>query len=82
MSLKPVLRHPTPSASKNVQIPTVSEFDVVARFRKTIPTVKSVSSSEIYKKIQIFTEITNFPFFEKIRFARGFTEGAGAAAWD
>ena len=26
-----------------------TKFDVVARFRKTIPTVKSVSSSEIYK---------------------------------
>ena len=34
-------------SSKNVQIPTVSKFDVVARFRETIPTVKSVSSSEI-----------------------------------
>ena len=26
-----------------------TKFDVVARFRETIPTVKSVSSSEIYK---------------------------------
>ena len=34
-------------ASKNVQIPTVSKFDVVAKFRETIPTVKSASSSEI-----------------------------------
>ena len=37
---------PTLVSSKNVQISTVSEFDVVARFRETIPTVKSVSSSE------------------------------------
>ena len=29
------------------EIPTVSKFDVVARFRDMIPTVKSVSSSEI-----------------------------------
>ena len=29
------------------EIPTVSEFDVVARFRETIPTVKSISSFEI-----------------------------------
>ena len=42
-----VLWHPILSTSKNVQISTVSEFDVVARFRETIPTVKSVSSFEI-----------------------------------
>ena len=38
-----VLRHPIAGASKNVQIPTVSEFDMVARFCESIPTVKSVS---------------------------------------
>ena len=36
----------TPRLEKR-EISTVSEFDVVARFRETIPTVKSVSSSEI-----------------------------------
>ena len=41
------LRHPILGASKNVQIPTISEFDVVVRFCETIPTMKSVSSSEI-----------------------------------
>ena len=35
------------TASKNVQILNVSKFEVVARFRETIPMVKSVSSSEI-----------------------------------
>ena len=44
--------HSTSDVSKNVKFllswnPT--KFDWVARFRKTIPTVKSVSSSEIYK---------------------------------
>ena len=42
-----VLRHPTFGVSKNVQIPTVSEFNVLTRFHETILTVKSVSSSEI-----------------------------------
>ena len=41
---------------------------MVARFRETIPTVKSVSSSEIYKIFWIFTEITIFPFFRKLEF--------------
>ena len=52
-------------ALKNVQIPTVSKFDVVARFRETIPTVKSVSS---------FDRNYHFALFQKIRFSRSFTE--------
>ena len=36
-----------------------TKFDMVARFRETIPMVKSVSSSEIWK---------NFGFFPKLRF--------------
>ena len=59
--------------SKNVQIPTVSEFnefDMVARFCETIPTVKSVSSSEIYKNSGFLTEITILPFFKKLEFPR------------
>ena len=39
--------HPILDVSKNVQISIVSEFDELARFREMIPTVKSVSSSEI-----------------------------------
>ena len=42
-----VLRHPILDASKNVQIPTVSEFDALARFHETIPMMKSVLSSKI-----------------------------------
>ena len=41
---------PTPNASKNVKFQLSRnwmKFDVVGRFHKTIPTVKSVSSSEI-----------------------------------
>ena len=41
---------PTPHASKNVKFrlsQNSTKFDVVARFCETIPTVKSVSSSEI-----------------------------------
>ena len=40
----------TLGASKNVKFPlsrNLMKFDVVARFREMIPTVKSVSSSEI-----------------------------------
>ena len=62
-------------ASKNVQISIVSEFDefdVVARFRETIPTVKSVSSSEIYK-IPDFDRNYHFAMFHKIIFSRSFT---------
>ena len=47
-----VLRHPNYDASKNVLTPTVSEFDEIrhlARFRETIPTVKSFLSSEIQR---------------------------------
>ena len=40
------------------EIPTVSEFDGVARFHETIPTVKSVSSYEIYKNFGFSIKIT------------------------
>ena len=43
-------RFTAPGASKNVKFRlswNSTKFNVVARFRKTIPTVKSVSSSEI-----------------------------------
>ena len=49
---KIVLRHPKCDALKNVSTLTTSEFYeiyVLARFREMIPTVKSVSSSEIQR---------------------------------
>ena len=42
-----------------------TKFDVVARFRETISTVKSVSSSKIYKNLGFLTEITDLPFVRK-----------------
>ena len=65
MSLKPVLRHPTPGASKNVKFRlswNSTKFDVVARFHETIPTVKSVSSSNIYKNIGFLPKLPFCPF--------------------
>ena len=44
------------------------KFNVVARFRETIPTVKSVSSSEIYKNSGFSTEITVLSFLRKSGF--------------
>ena len=45
------------------------KFDVLARFRKMIPTVQSVLSSEVYRINYIFlTEITILPFFHKLEF--------------
>ena len=77
VTTKIVLRHPNCDASKNVPTPTVLEFDVLARFRETIPMVKSVSSSKIQRinfgfltEITIFvTEITILPFFQKLEFS-------------
>ena len=45
-----IIRHSTPDASKYVKFGlsrNSTKFDVVARFRERIPTVKSVSSYEI-----------------------------------
>ena len=58
-----------------------TKFDVLARFRETIPMVKSVSSSEIKRinfgfltEITIFiTEITILPFFQKLEFLGSYT---------
>ena len=63
----------TPGASKNVKFQlsrNSTKFDVVARFRETIPTVKSVSSSEIYKNSIFLTEITILHFFRKLEFSQ------------
>ena len=53
---------------KKHEILTVSEFNVVARFREMIPMVKFVSSSEILKNSIFLTEIIIFPFFRKLEF--------------
>ena len=68
-----VLRHPILDASKNVQIPTVSEFDKIQHVRWIS---QDDSNGEIrfvirdLKKIQVLTEITIFPFFKKLEFSR------------
>ena len=45
------------------------KFDVLARFRETIPTIKSVSSSEIQIiNFGFLIEITILPFLRKLDF--------------
>ena len=45
------------------------KFDVLARFRETIPTVKSVSLSEIQRiNFGFLTEITILHFLKKLDF--------------
>ena len=53
------------------------KFDWVTRFRKTIPTVESVSSSEIYKNFIFLIEITILPFLRKLNFLEFYRFGAG-----
>ena len=53
---------------------------MVARFRETIPTVKSVSSSEIYKNSD-FDRNYHFTLFQKIRIFSGFTEALKIASY-
>ena len=63
--------HTIIGASKNVKSRlsrNSMKFNVVARFRKTVPTVKSVSSSEIYKIFEFSTKITFFLFFRNLDF--------------
>ena len=67
MSLKPVLQYPTPSASKNVNFrlfPNLTKFDMVARFRETIPTVKSVFHPRS-RKILDFDRNDHFAIFSE-----------------
>ena len=46
-----------------------TKFDVLARFCETIPTVKSVSSSEIWRlNFGFLIEITISHFFQKLEF--------------
>ena len=66
----------TLGALKNVKFrlsPNSTKFDVVARFRETILTVKPVSSSEIKKFISDFDRNYHFTLLSKIRIFRGFT---------
>ena len=51
-----------------------TKFNVVARFRETIPTVKSVLSSEIKKFLTDFDRNYHFTILSKIRIFRSFTE--------
>ena len=63
----------TPGASKNVKFRlsrNSTKFDVVGRFRETIPTVNSILSSEIYKNSGFLTEITILPFLIKLEFSQ------------
>ena len=56
----------TPNVSKNVKFRmsrNSTKLDVVARFHDTIPTVKSVSSSEIYKNFLEFDQNYHFIIF-------------------
>ena len=64
--------HPTPHASKSVKFQlsrNPTKFERVARFCETIPTVKSVSSSEIYKisrfYLVLFRQNYRFALFQK-----------------
>ena len=71
-----VMCHPTLHASKNVKSrpphnPT--KFDVVAKFRETISTEKSVLSFEIYKKFYFYRNY-DFALFEKIGIFSGLTD--------
>ena len=65
----------TLGTSKNMkfrQSRNSTKFDEITRFRETIPTVKSVSSSEIQKKSGFLTEITVLSFLENLDFFSGF----------
>ena len=63
-------------ASKNVQIPTVSEFDEIQR-GSSISLEDSNSKVHFIirelEKVWILTEITILPFFRKLGFSRCFT---------
>ena len=76
VTLNIILRHPKRDASKKVQTPTVSEFDMLARFREMIPTVKLVLSSKIQRiNFEFLTEIMIFPFLRKLDFLGSYTLG-------
>ena len=65
-----VILHPTHGASKDVKFRlsrNSTKFDVVARFRETIPMVIVIRDLE---KLWILTEIIILPFFRKLEFSR------------
>ena len=67
--------HVIPDVSKNVKFRlswNPMKFDGVTRFRKTNSTVKSVSSSEIYKIFGFQPKLPFYPFSEKLNFSRVF----------
>ena len=66
--IMPYVTHPI--CLEKCEIYAISEFNVIARFRKTISTMKFVSSFEIYKISRFFTEITVLPFLIKIEFSQ------------
>ena len=58
-------------ASKNVKFllsRNSTKFDMVASFRETIPTVKSVSSSKIYKYFSFLSKLLFYHFSENSNF--------------
>ena len=58
----------------------LTKFNMLARFHETIPTVKSVSSSEIQGINFIFlTEITILPFFHKLEFLGSYKKPSKAS---
>ena len=73
MSLKPLFRHPTLSASKNVQIPTVSEFNEIRRdsyISRDDSNGKVRFVIQDLEKFQIFTKIMILLFFRKLEFSQ------------
>ena len=76
MSLKPVLRHPTCGVLKNVKFRlsrNSTKFDMVARFRETNPTVKSICHPRS-RKILDFYRKYHFAIFKKIGIFLGLIE--------
>ena len=68
--------HPTLGASENVKFSlsrNSTKFDRVTRFCETNSTVKSVSSSEIYKIFDFQPKLPFYPYSEKLNFFPSFT---------
>ena len=63
-------RYPMPRKTCKFRLSrNLTKFDVVARFRKTIPTVVRFVIQDL-EKFQIFTKITILPLFRKLEFSR------------
>ena len=75
----------TLDASKNVKFRlswNSTKFNVVARFRKMLSTVKSISSYQIYKIFGFLTEIIVLPFLIKFDFLRFYSIKPGSQVYD